>query len=101
MDTKELISQAKARYNHQQSRIALQSKYSAELTTTYGGGLWEVTPELIAFISALSDKEIILKDSYDNPIKVNREEILELLKTKYNTVMLEWYNEHQSLSKLR
>lgn len=101
MDTKELIAQAKARYNHQQSRIALQSKYSAELTVTYGGGLWEVKPDLIAFVSALSDDEVVLRDSYDNPIKVNRKEILELLKTKYNTVMLEWYNEHQSLAKLR
>jgi len=101
VDTKELIAQAKARYNHQQSRIALQSKYSAELTVTYGGGLWEVKPDLIAFVSALSDDEVVLRDSYDNPIKVNRKEILELLKTKYNTVMLEWYNEHQSLAKLR
>lgn len=101
MDTKELIAQAKARYNHQQSRVALLSKYSAELTITYSGGLWEVTPELIAFVSALEDDEVILQDSYDNPIKVNRKEILELLKTKYNTVMLEWYTEHQALSKLR
>lgn len=101
MDTKELIAQAKARYNHQQSRVALQSKYSAELTITYGGGLWDVTPELIAFVSTLSDNEVVLQDSYDNPIKVNRKEILELLKNKYNTVMLEWYTEHQSLSKLR
>ena len=101
MDTKELIAQAKARYNHQQSRVALQSKYSAELTITYGGGLWEVTPDLIAFLSALSSRNVVLQDSYNNPIKVKRKELLELLKTKYNTVMLEWYNEQQSLSKLR
>jgi hypothetical protein len=101
LDTKELIAQAKARYNHQQSRQALHAKYTSQLTLTYGGGLWDITPELIAFLAVMTDKTIILTDSYDKPLTVDRQELLELLKQKYTEVMTEWVKENTELSKLR
>ena len=101
MDTKELIAQAKARYNHQQSRQALQAKYTSQLTLTYSGGLWDITPELIAFLAAMTDETIVLTDSYDKPLSVNRQELLDLVKQKYTEVMSEWVKENTELSRLR
>ena len=101
MDTKELIAQAKARYNHQQSRKSLQAKYTSQLTLTYGGGLWDITPELISFLSSMTGKTIVLTDSYDKPLSVDRKELLELVKQKYTEVMSEWVKENTELSRLR
>lgn len=100
MDTKDLITKAKVRFNHQQNRIALQTKYQSQLTMAYNGGLWDITPNLIAFISALQG-QVILIDSYEKPVEVDCKEMLELIKPKYDQVMSEWLKEYNEMSKLR
>jgi hypothetical protein len=36
-------------------------------------------------------------DTFDNPVQVKREQLLEVLTNTYNTVMLEWYKEWKEL----
>ena len=40
MDTNELISHSRARFDHHQAKIVLREKYQAKMTFAYGGGMW-------------------------------------------------------------
>jgi hypothetical protein len=97
MDTKTLISEAKARFNHNSAKAQLKDKYTSRLVIAEQGGLWSVTPELITFLNTMNDNFIILIDNFDNPVQVNREQLLSILKDTYQKVMLEWYKEWKTL----
>ena len=102
MDTKTLISEAKARFNHNAAKAQLKDKYDGKLIIADQGGLWKATPELISFLNIITeDNFVILIDSFDNPVQVNREQLLKVLKSTYDKVMLEWYKEWKELESKR
>lgn len=93
MDTKLLISEAKARFNHNSAKAQLKDKYDGKFIIAEQGGLWKATPELISFLNSMDDNFIILIDNFNNPVQVNRDQLLAVLKDTYQKVMLEWYKE--------
>jgi hypothetical protein len=97
MDTKALIREAHARFAHNSAKQLLKEKYQAKLIVASQGGLWKVTPELIAFVNDCGTEHLILLDEYENPVKVIKEELLPVLVNTYITVMEEWHNEFQEL----
>ena len=101
MDTKTLIAEAKARFNHNSAKAQLKDKYDGKFIVAEQGGLWKATPELIATLNAFDDNFIIMIDNFDNPVNVNREQLLSVLKDTYNKVMLEWYKEYKELETKR
>jgi hypothetical protein len=101
MDTENLIKEAKARFSHNSAKQYLKDKYSSKLSVAEQGGLWLVTPELLGFLASLEQDQVIIVDSFENPVKVNRMELLIKLLSTYNTVMLQWYNEHKELENKR
>lgn len=104
MDTKTLISEAKARFNHNSAKAYLKEKYDAKLLVADQGGLWKANQETIAFLVVMPndyDDRIVLMDTFDNPVLVDRGELLSKLKQVYNTVMAEWYNEWKELENKR
>lgn len=102
MDTKKLLSDAKARFSHNSAKQQLKDKYQAKLSVASQGGLWKATPELIAYLS-LSDlaDTVILLDSYENPILVNREDLHDVLQKTYNETMALWYAEFKEIENNR
>ena len=68
MDTKILISEAKARFNHNSAKAYLKEKYDAKLLVADQGGLWKADPQTITFLSSSLNKEIVLIDTFDNPV---------------------------------
>jgi hypothetical protein len=101
MDTKTLISEAKARFNHNSAKAQLKDKYDGKFIIAEQGGLWKATPELISFLSALDDNFVILIDNFNNPVQVNREQLLLVLKDTYQKYMLEWYKEWKEVESAR
>lgn len=101
MDTKTLITEAKARFNHNSAKAQLKDKYASKLIIAEQGGLWKATPELISILTAFDDNFIILIDNFDNPVHVNREQLLTVIKDTYHKAMLEWYKEWTDLEKKR
>ena len=97
MDTKTLISEAKARFNHNSAKAQLKDKYDGKFIIAEQGGLWKASPELIAFLSALNDNFVILIDNFNNPVQVNRDQLLSILKDTYQKVMLDWYKEWKEI----
>ena len=101
MDTKTLLSEAKARFNHNSAKAQLKDKYDGKFIVAEQGGLWKATPELIAFLNALDDNFIVLVDNFDNPVQVNRDKLLDVLKDTYQKVMIDWYKEWKELESKR
>jgi hypothetical protein len=101
MDTKTLIAEAKARFNHNSAKAQLKDKYDGKLIVAEQGGLWKASPELIATLNSFDDNSIILIDNFDNPVQVNRALLLSVLKDTYQKVMLEWYKEWKELESKR
>jgi hypothetical protein len=102
MDTKTLIAEAKARFAHNSAKAYLKDKYDSKLIVAEQGGLWRADQQTISFLNALNDDNfVILMDTFDNPVHVDREKLLTVLKDTYNTVMIEWYKEWKELEKKR
>ena len=97
MDTKTLITEAKARFNHNSAKAYLKDKYDSKLIIAEQGGLWRADQQTISFLNSMSDDFIVMIDTFNNPVQVNRGKLLEILKDTYNNVMLEWHEEWKEL----
>ena len=101
MDTKSLITEAKARFNHNSAKAYLKDKYDSKFIVADQNGLWRANLEIINFLNSTADAEVIIIDTFNNPVKVIRHELLDKLNTVYKTTMEEWYNEWVELEKNR
>ena len=101
MDTKTLISEAKARFSFNASKTYLKDKYTSKLLFADQNGLWVATPELLVFLNTAGADELVLLDSYGNPIKVNPNTLFVKARDVYNKVMEDWYNEFEELKNSR
>ena len=101
MDTKSLITEAKARFNHNSAKAYLKDKYDSKFIVAEQNGLWRANLETINFLTAISDAEVIIIDTFNNPVKVIRQALLDKLSTVYKTTMEEWYAEWVELENQR
>jgi hypothetical protein len=103
MSTKVLVDNIKHRFNHNESRLYLKEKYTNRLTIAYSGGMFTITPQLIAFLrnSTTGESHEFLVDIYNNPVKVDREEFLKIATETYNGAMEQWHTEYQELQAKR
>jgi hypothetical protein len=101
MDTKTLITEAKSRFNHNSAKAYLKDKYDSKFIVADQSGLWRANLETINFLNSSSDEWVILIDTFSNPVRVNRETLLEKLSNTYNSIMAEWYEEWSDLEKKR
>lgn len=104
MDTKTLIADAKARFNHNSAKAYLAEKYDSKLLVAEQGGLWRADHQTISFLNSFktqwTDKLVVI-DTFDNPILVDRIALLEKLRSVYYEVMTEWYNEWKEFENKR
>jgi hypothetical protein len=101
MDVKTIISDAKARFNHNSAKEYLKEKYTSKLLIADQSGLWKANLETINFLNTQQTEFVVLMDIFDNPVKVNRLDLLTKLSETYNTVMHEWFTEWTDLEKKR
>ncbi len=101
MDTKTLIAEAKARFNHNSAKAYLKEKYNSKLLIAEQGGLWRADAQTISFLNSFTSKKVVLLDTFDNPVQVDRKALLNTLTEVNETVMKEWYNEWQELETKR
>jgi hypothetical protein len=101
MDTKTLLAEAKARFNHNSAKAYLKEKYDSKLLVAEQGGLWKATPELLGFLATSTDEVVILIDNFENPVMVNRVALYDVLEKTYNDVMGLWFSEWKELESKR
>ena len=101
MDTKTLIKDAKARFSHNSAKAYLKEKYSSKLVIAEQGGLWKADAQTIGFLNSFSDETLVVIDTFDNPVKVDRPKLLESLTKTYTNIMTEWNSEWKELERKR
>jgi hypothetical protein len=102
MDTDQLISHARSRFDHASAKRVLKEKYQAKLIFAYAGGMWRAGPELNTMIFTCGRMgEIVLPDLYENPIKVDSKELMLLSQERWNEQMNAWLVEYEELNKKR
>ncbi len=101
MDTKKLIKDAKARFSHNSAKAYLKEKYSSKLVIAEQGGLWRADAQTIGFLNSFSDETLVVIDTFDNPVKVDRKQLLNSLTETYTNIMTEWNSEWKGLERKR
>jgi hypothetical protein len=102
MDTDQLISHSRARFEHEAARRTLREKYQAKLTFAYGGGMWSAGPELHSTIFTCGKMgEVVLVDLYDNPVRIDTTELMKLSQERWQEQMNAWLVEYEALNKHR
>lgn len=101
MDVNTLLAEAKARFSHNSAKHYLKEKYSSKLILADQGGLWKADKETISTLHALQGNKVILIDTFENPVEVDRIDLLSKLTTIYNDTMNAWYAEAKELEDKR
>lgn len=102
MDSNELISHARARFDHAAAKRLLKEKYQGKMIFAYSGGLWRAGPELNNMIFTCGRMgEIVLPDLYENPVRVDSKELMKLSQERWNEQMNAWLLEYEELLRKR
>lgn len=82
----------------------LKAKVQTLLSYSINGGTFQIDQVLISFVKTLLDQEhteAVLLDIYNNPIKVELEEFLEEITSRYFEATNEYHAEYEKLKKSR
>jgi hypothetical protein len=101
MDTNELISHSRARFDHHQARIVLKEKYQANLTFAHAGVMCRAGPELLILLQACSTKDAVILDLYDTPVRINIADLQHLAHSRWQEQMNAWLVEYEELNRNR
>jgi hypothetical protein len=102
MTTDQLLSHARARFEHSAARRILKEKYQAKMVFAHAGGMWRAGPELNNMIFTCGRiGEIVLPDLYENPVRVDSKELMALSQERWNEQMNAWLLEYQEINKNR
>jgi len=101
MDVQSLLSETKTRFSHNSAKEYLREKYSSKFIIAEQNGLWKADAQTIAVLQSFDTEKLVLIDTHNNPVEVDRASLLERLKTIYNDVMTEYYKEYKELEQKR
>lgn len=101
MDISNLKNIADAAFEHAVYRKNLRERVQAELIFTQNGGMFKITPELLAFVQTWPIDELYLEDMHGNPIKLEKQTFLVRAQQHYQTVMNTWHNEFEKSKNIR
>ena len=100
-DVNQLVDEIRLATDFQVNKRILREKIQTDLHMPHNGGLFKITPELIAFVKTWPVDEIYLEDTYQNPVKIDRQTFLVTAQQHYQQVMNRWHNEYEELKKIR
>lgn len=102
MDTDQLISHARSRFDHAAAKRVLKEKYQAKMIFAHAGGMWRAGPELNNMIFTCGRMgKIVLPDLYENPVQVDSKELMSMSQERWQEQMNAWHVEYEELSKKR
>jgi len=101
MDTNELISHSRARFDHHQARIVLKEKYQAKMTFAHAGGMWRAGPELLILLQACPSEDAVILDLYNTPVRINIADLQHQAHSRWQEQMNAWLVEYEELNRNR
>lgn len=102
MDTiNDILGQIKLATDFQINKKILREKISTDLHMTHNGGMFKISPELLAFVQTWPIDELYLEDVYQNPVRIDRQTFLITAQQHYQAVMNRWHQQYEDLKKIR
>lgn len=102
MDTDQLISHSRARFEHESHKRLLKEKYQAKMLFAYNSGMWRAGPELLTLLQACPvEGTVVIEDLYGNPVKINVLELQHLAFERWQEQMNAWLVEQEQSRSLR
>ena len=96
-----IVNEVRLATDFQINKRILKEKIQTDLHMTHNGGMFKVTPELLAFVKTWPVDELYLADIYENPVQIDRQVFLVTAQQHYQTVMNRWHHEYEELKKIR
>lgn len=100
-DINNIVTEVRLATDFQKNKQILREKIQTDLHMTHRGGMFKITPGLLAFVKTWPVDEIYLEDVYENPVLIDRQVFLVTAQQHYQTVMNQWHHEHEELKKIR
>jgi hypothetical protein len=100
-ELEKLTAEIKRATDYQINKRILREKIQTDLHLAHNGGLFKVTPELLAFVQSWPIDELYLEDTYQNPIKIDKQVFLVTAQQHYQQVMNTWHQQHAELKQIR
>jgi hypothetical protein len=97
----QLKQSADARFQLAVARQTLKERIDQQLLVPLNGGLFRVSPELIAFLATWDSDTVYMVDTYNRPVELDRLQSLAKFKQAYQFAMNSWHQEYSELSKIR
>ena len=101
MNPEQLKELADTQFERAAYTKTLRESVYARLTIAHNGGLFAVNPSLLAFLATMPDDSIVIEDVYNNPIRVNRTQLLDQARNQYTEVMNEWQADIEKANRIR
>ena len=101
MNTDDLVAHVRARFDHAVQKRVLKEKYEAKMLFAHAGGMWRAGPELQTTLLSCPGTEAVILDLYENPVKVNTQELYAMSQQRWQEQMNAWLQEHQLASQQR
>lgn len=96
-----IVDEIRLATDFQINKRILREKIQTDLHMTHNGGMFKITPELLAFVKTWPVEELYLEDIYENPIQINRQVFLVTAQQHYQTVMNRWHQQYEDIKKFR
>jgi len=97
----QLTTEIRRATDYQINKRILREKIQTDLHFAHNGGLFKITPEILAFVQSWPVDELYLEDTYQNPIQINKSVFLVTAQQHYQQVMNTWHQQHAELRKIR
>ena len=86
-DIDQLVNEIRLATDYQTNKRILREKIQTDLHMTHNGGMFKITPELLAFVTTWPTDELYLEDTFQNPIAIDRQVFLANAQQHYQKVM--------------
>jgi len=100
-DLKPIVNQIRQATDYHLNAEILRERILTKMHITHNGGMFRVTPELLAFVKTWPTDILYLEDVFHNPIEVDRQVFLVTAQQHYQEVMNEWHQQHAELKRIR
>ena len=101
MNTDDLISHSRARFDHVAAKRILREKYEARMIFAHDGGMWRAGPELLNLLATVPPGDAVLLDLYETPVQIRPEELRGLAMQRWQEQMNAWLVEHETNNQKR
>lgn len=102
-DINNIVNEIQQATDFQINKQILREKIQTDLHFAENGGLFKITPELLAFVASWPAEvdQMFLEDTYGNPIEISRQTFLVRAQQHYQMVMNRWHQQYAELKKIR